>query len=824
MSLTLLALLAASQLEIDTDSSRMLSPDLPFQQRAQALKDAFPDLKNTIVVAVRADSSDAADTATLALSSALQGRSDVLHSVFAPSADPYLVSHGLLYLDRDALDDRLSRLAKSANLLAALRADQSLPGFLDAVDSATELAKRSGGGVAELEPLYAEAAEVLAAHRQGRKHAFGWTSALAGEPPGQVIRLITISPKLDFTLLNPAKPALAAVRDAIAELDPELLRNVKLGITGDPALRAEELQSVVSRIGLSLALSLMFVAILLRLALGSVSRAGLALGALLITLSLTAGFASAAIGALNLISIAFVVLMVGLGIDFAIHFIAHFDEQSRETPDRHSGLIRCAEAIGAALVLSAVTTSVAFFAFATTDFIGMAQLGLIGGTGVLIALAVSLTVIPAAISLWPALVAGPRPRSIWLPWGPVRRAMIWVALAAGLAGVVLSPQARFDADPMNLRNPAAESVRVYDWLASDPALAPLRLSLLVQDEDAARAAVADLADLAQVKGAHWLADLVPDDQFAKLDLIDLAYPSLLHAVEGPPVELGVAGAPVTADALARRLESLQLPSANRLAAELDSLASNGSPDTETALGAQLFRHFPLLIDRLRQQLEVAEVTVETLPEPLRARYLSQDARYRVEISPRADLRDPGEMRAFVDAVAQAVPDAAGPPDQITGAAGSVAGAILQAAALALLGCILLAWLMLRDLTRVVAILLPLLVAGATTVGASVVLDMPFNYANIIVLPLLIGVGIDSGVHFALRASDGRKSVFDTTTPRAVLYSALTTVAAFGTLGLSEHRGTASMGILLAISLVAAVAMIFALTPSIIRLMQRRGEK
>jgi hypothetical protein len=180
------------------------------------------------------------------------------------------------------------------------------------------------------------------------------------------------------------------------------------------------------------------------------------------------------------------------------------------------------------------------------------------------------------------------------------------------------------------------------------------------------------------------------------------------------------------------------------------------------------------------------------------------------------------MRSFVNAVAAVAPGAGGPPDQITGAAGSVAGAILQAAALAFLGCALLAWAMLRDVPRIAAILLPLLLAGAATMGAGVILDLPFNYANVIVLPLLIGVGIDSGVHFALRASHQPGSVFDTSTPRAVFYSALTTIAAFGTLGLSEHRGTASMGILLAIALAAVVAMTFALTPTLVRLARRRG--
>ncbi|MFQ5565012.1 MAG: MMPL family transporter, partial [Paracoccaceae bacterium] len=391
--LVVLAIGAAARLGVDTDSSRMLSPDLPFQQRAIALNTAFPALKNTLVVVVRADIADAADAAVAALAEALSARDDAFDWVFAPTADPYLVSHGLLYLDHEGLDARLTRLGKSANLLAGLRADQSFAGFLRALDSATSLAERADGDTTALAPLYGEAAAVLAAEGQGGARPFGWSSALAGSGTGGALRVVTAGPKLDFSTLDPGKPALAAVRAAIAGLDPELARRVEIGVTGEAALRSEELQSVTARLGLSIGLSLIFVALLLWMAFGSVARAGLALGALVVALVLTAGFAGLAVGALNLISIAFVVLMVGLGIDYAIHFIAHFDEHVAESPDPRTALIRSGQAIGTALVLSAATTSLAFFAFATTDFVGMAQLGLIGGAGVLIALAVALTVL-----------------------------------------------------------------------------------------------------------------------------------------------------------------------------------------------------------------------------------------------------------------------------------------------------------------------------------------------------------------------------------------------------------------------------------------------
>ena len=819
--LVVLALLGAARLGIDTDSRNMLSAELDFRQRSDALAEAFPALKNTLAVVMRSEVADAADAAAAALAERLAGRDDAFEWVFAPSADPFLISHGLLYLDRDALDARLTRIGQAANLLAALRTDRSLEGFLGAIGSATALAERAEIETGALAPLYAETAAVLAAERAGRERPFGWTEALAGEGDGTALRVVTLGPRLDFTALQPARAALDAIDAAVSDLDPDLARAVEIGVTGDPALRAEELASVAESLPLSMALSVLLVALLLRLALGSAHRAGLALGTLVVTLVVTAGFAGAFVGALNLVSIAFVVLMVGLGIDFAIHFVSHFDEHRVEVSSRRVALVRSGRALGPALVLSAVTTAVAFLAFATTDFNGMAQLGLIGGVGVLIALAVTLTVIPAAVMLWPRLAGGPSPGPLPRPPERARRVLRWCMVAVGVGGLALAPWARFDADPMSLRDPDAPSVRAHDWLAADPALTPMRLHVMVDDAEAARAAVAALEPLAEVRSTRWLGDFVPENQAAKLDLIDLAYPSILHAVEGPPAAFGSPEDSRAPEALAARLAERPGEAAGRLADELSAYAGRRSPARDGALAGELFLYFPMMIERLRLQLEAGPFTAEDLPAALRERYVAADGRLRVEVSPAVDPRDPAMRAAFVEAVAAVAPDAAGPPALIEGAEGAVGRAILQATVLALVGCVLIAWAMLRDAIRVGAILGPLVLAAAATTGIGVALGLPFNYANVIVLPLLIGIGIDSGVHFALRASRAPGSVFATATPRAVLYSALTTVAAFGTLGLSQHPGTASMGILLAVAVAAAVGMTFALTPFLVRLARRR---
>ncbi|MEO1600454.1 MAG: MMPL family transporter [Pseudomonadota bacterium] len=811
--IVLLALLALTRLGIDTDSRKMLAPDLPFQLRGQAVNAAFPGLKNQVLVAVRGERADPVDAVVATLTDALEDAPGVA-AVFAPSADAVLVRSGMLYLDQDVLEAQLTRLAKSANLLAALRGDQTLEGFIAALGEAARLAERADIPRGALDALHAEAAAVVEGVLAGTPRSFAWSDALAGTGP--VLRVITVSPSLDFARVNPAKTAMQSVEAAVAALDPALAAEVEIGLTGDPVLRAEELRSVAGGMPLSLGLSLLLVAAVLWVSLGSAARAGLAFGSLVLTLMLTTGFAALAVGELNLVAIAFIVLMVGLGIDFAIHLMLHLEEDAAYLPVEEA-LAASARGLGPALVLTAVSTSAAFLAFAVTDFVGMAQLGLIGGAGVLIAFAVSLTLIPAAVRLSPGLIRRQRRETAVKPGTrprPPSRLAAWLALATGLGALVLATEARFDADPMGLRDPDARSVAVYGWLQEDPALAPLRLSLLVPDADTARAEADRLAALPEVRSARWLGSLVPQDQEAKLALIDLVWPSLDYAVSGTAVSLAE-DLPRTPEALADALG--EGGAAGRLADALRTWARSGASDD--ALTARLFAHFPALIERLASQLDVAEITASDLPDPLRARYVTTAdgaLLYRVEIVPEADVSDPEARAAFVRAVRQVAPGAGGPPDQIEGAANTVATAMLRASLLALAFTALLAFAAVRSLAMVAAILVPVGLAGAVTLAAGVLLGMPLNNANIIVLPLLIGIGVDTGIHLALRA-ERSGAVFATATPRAVVASALTTIGAFATLALSDHRGTASMGTLLAIALVAAVAMAFALTPWLVRL-------
>lgn len=813
-----LGFLGAARLEIDADSSKMLSPDLPAQRQALEINAAFPALKETILIMVEARQADTADLAVGALLAQLQAPTDAIGSVFAVSDDAFFQSHGFLYRDLDAVAEIFTRVSKSSNLIATLRENQSPDGFADALIAATELADRAEMSRDALDRLYTEAIAVLEGALSESPRLFGWSSVLDdGSPQGPVTRMISVQPRLDLTRLSPARPALLAIGAAIEAMPDELRAGVTVSVTGEPALRAEEMQSVLGTIGLSMALSLVLVAVILRIGLGSTPRTLMALASLLISLVLTTGFAGAALGALNLVSVAFIVLMVGLGVDFAIHILAHATELRRSGASPHDAMVLTGHRTGLALGLSAITTSLAFLAFAITDFEGMAQLGIIGGVGVLFAFGVAITLIPASAALFPALVGAPVAAAPRSGAAPARPAVPIFVLALGVLAIFPASQARFDADPIALRDPDGPAVAAFRTLAAEPETTPYRVSILAGSAAEAAEISAAFENTPGVGAVISLADLVPKEQDSKLTLLDIAAPPIDHAIAGKATELSL-----RADDAVRGLDGLRdlLANSQGEAAALNDALERylqvRSPGRDEDLEHRLFRTFPMMIKRLEALLKADYVDASTLPAPLRDRYLAPDGRERVEIIPETAIQTPEELRRFANQVLAIDPRAAGGPIQMTAAGETVGGAMLLATALAALATGALALLATRRLLDTCAILAPLVVAGLITAAASVLLGLPFNYANVIVLPLLIGIGVDSGIHIALRERRAPGAVFATSTPRAVLFSALTTMAAFGTLALSDHRGTASMGILLVVSMCAAVGCVLALTPVILR--------
>jgi hopanoid biosynthesis associated RND transporter like protein HpnN len=820
---------AATHLKVNTDTTQMLSPDLPFQQNAEALREAFPQLKNDLIIIIHAPTLDEADAFGGALRDRLITRQDVITSVFAPAQEPFFLENGLLYLEHAELESRLAQMSKAAGLIETLVRNPTADTLFATLVDNDKLAERSELGQDQLAAIYAELADVIDASLEGRRRPFSWMGALDPERAGDEIdlRLVYATPVLDYSRLQPARPAINAVQAEIDALKEQFDGRIEVFITGDPALRAEELQSVTTGIGISFLISILLVSCLLMFAFRSWVMAGLTLVSLVITLTLTSAFAASAVGELNLVSIAFTVLLVGLGLDFAIHLLLHIQERRAAGQPTRRALFGAVREVGPALAMAAPTTALAFFSFVPTRFDGIAQLGVIAGVGVLIAFFVSITFLPAALGALPRPKPGrQRPaRKVRGVMDGLSGPVAIVTIVLGMVAIYFVPQARLDADPMSLRDPSSQSVQGFRLLFDDTDTIPYRLSLLAASAEEAVAASTTAKKLEVVGAARSLPDFVPEDQDEKLDLIDFAAGSLVFALEATPDLAASPGSAGGAAALEARLRETYADGAGaRLAAALALATADAA--TMTRVEAEIFRFWPALIERLKRQFRANYVDIDTLPAALSTRYRSAEGLWRVDILPQEDVRDRAALNRFVDTVEAAFPDVSGGAIQNRKAGAIISEAMLQATSIALGVIAIFLWLIVRRTGLVLLMLMPLALAAALTAAAGVILDIPFNYANVIVLPLLIGIGVDSGIHLVMRHEHAREgeTIFGTATPRAVLFSALTTVASFASLMLSPHRGTASMGELLSIAIAFTLLCTLFVLPAAFRWGSRRNRR
>ncbi|MBI1732351.1 MAG: MMPL family transporter, partial [Gammaproteobacteria bacterium] len=398
-----------------------------------------------------------------------------------------------------------------------------------------------------------------------------------------------------------------------------------------------------------------------------------------------------------------------------------------------------------------------------------------------------------------------------------------------------APLARFDFNPLNLKDPTTDAVAAFRDLAADPDTSPYVIHVLAPDLNRARALAARLEELDAVDKALTLASYVPGDQELKLEIIDgmrLALTGVLPATDtAAPAAIAEEAAGIEAfhqrlaEAQSATREPAVVASMARLDRALSALQSVGGwPDKVIpSLRRNLLGDLPETLTRLEQALEAGPVSLEDLPVDLRTRYVSADGRARVEVFPRADLNDNAALAEFVRAVQSVAPDATDSPVELLEAGDAVIRSCIQATAIALVLGMLMNVIVLRSAAGALLAAVPLLLALLFTVATSVLFDAPLNFANIIALPLMIGLSNAYGVYLVIRrqSTADMAQLLGTSTPRAVLLSGLTTIASFGTLGFATHPGMAGMGILIALALVFALVSSLVVLPAIMAIFEMK---
>jgi hopanoid biosynthesis associated RND transporter like protein HpnN len=797
------------------DTARLISPKLEWRHREIVFEKAFPQLQNLTMIVVDGATPELADDGAQRLAAALQERPDLFHNVRRPDGGPFFERNGLLLLSTDDVESATESLMRVQPILSSLANDPSLRGVLKML-SFVLLGVHSGEAkLQDIEPQMTALASTFEKVAAGQPAFHSWRTLVVGTAPAlhDTRRIILVQPVMNYAELQPGQRASEAIRAAARSLGLDPAHGVVVRLTGPVPLADEEFGTLADDAHLIMGAMVAALLGILWLAVRSTRIVLAILCTTLIGLVLTAAIGLVATGRFNLISVAFIPLFVGLGVDFSIQFSVRSLAERLVRPDLETALVATGAAIGKALALSAAAIGAGFFAFLPTSYLGVAELGTVAGLGMGVAFALTIVLLPALLVVLRAPQGGLAEVGFTV-LAPVdsfvhrnRRLVLGTALAAAVVSAALLPLLRFDFNPLDLKSARVESMTTLHDMVSDPDWTLDAINVLAPSVADAASLARRLGELPEVSRVVSLNSFVPEYQRNKLmliaDAVDTVAPVLDVEPAEPPSDAELreslaATAASLREAAAQAADPAAAGSARRLADVLDRLGA-ATPAVRAAAAAAVVPPLKTMLAQVRAMLQAGPVSLESLPRALVDDWTTKDGRARLLVLPHDD-RDNAALLRFMQAVKAVAPDATGWPIFTSASGDSVIDAFLQAGAYSFLTILLLLAVVLRRVRDVVLTMLPVLLSGLLTFATCAALDLPLNFTNIIALPLLFGIGVAFNIYFVLAWRAGETAMLQSSLMRAVVFSALVTATAFGALWLSSHPGTASMGRLLMISL------------------------
>lgn len=820
----------ANNLRMDTDTDHLFADSLPWRQAQIQENKNFPQFNDLIVAVVRGATAEETIETAKALNAALRADKANFKESSYPAGDEFYQTEGMLLLPVDELAKLLTKIVSAQPFLGQLAAQPSAVGLLTGLGLIAQ-GVSAGSDISPYDGALKTVRQNLQAAADGHAVPLSWQSLIMGDAPGQGnVAFVLAHPVLNQGTLQPGGVATASLVKIVNTLPDVKAGRVTVSYTGQIPLSDEQFASLTHGLLLGGVISVLLIALWLYLALRSWRLIIPILLTLLMGLALTMTYAAIFVRVINLISVAFAILFIGLAVDFAIQYCVRLRGIRQHEPDLGQALMATAQEAGGQIALAATATACGFLAFTPTDFIGVAELGKIAGVGMFIALFCTITFLPALLKLF-----APKPEvaRISLPGGSIaddflhrhKRIVLGVFGVLAVAGLVSAATLRFDANPLDTKDPNTESMRTLHALISDPQTNPFYADIMVPNLEAARRMAQKLGKLPEVDQVLSGATFVPEQQTQKLAMLAQAQtilaPTLLAI--STPSHTEVTAADIRA-AMAKTITAIdnvaaKLPPHSELLAIAATLKRlQGEDDAHImAMNGATTRFLPQALEGLASSLSAKPITEATLPPSIKQDWFLPNGAVRVQALPSSAVDSTRGLYRFARAVESVAPNAGGPAISTIATAGTIIRSFQEAAILAFIAISVILLLVLRNVLESLLVLVTLLLSALLTALLARLSGMSINYANIIALPLLLGVGVSFNVYFIMNWRAGMRHFLASATARAVLFSALTTATAFGSLVFSADRGTSSMGELLSWSLLAVLAATFIFLPALLHM-------
>jgi hypothetical protein len=652
---------------------------------------------------------------------------------------------------------------------------------------------------------------------------------------------VLIMPNKDYGTMEVIQKPLDRIREAIAQTKLEF-PGIDAGLTGKPVLAADEIMTSNSDMTWATTIAIVLVGLVFIFFFRSISRPLLAMLSLVMGISWTFGFVALLFGTLNILSIVFAIILVGAAIEYAIHVVARYQEELAKTGDIEGSIRNMLVAVGPADATTAFTTAAAFLTITWTDFTAIAQLGVIAAFGIVLCLIAMLLVLPAMIVLRDgrrSRVSLKKVRAFALPHiGIIYRrpgTLFAASVVLTLAVIPFVWKVGFDNNLLNLQAKGLESVEYENlileksgettWFARTAATTPK------QSHAMARA----FEKLPTVRRVDDVERILPEGQAEKMLAVREIAPSF-QGLSFKPVgeQVDAASLMFELGRLAQALERLQEQAfrSGRVDAveELDAFASKIRALAEELRSADqakrarlgvlqedFFGDLQRNLEILATGMEASQLGLADLPENVVRRFVSTTGRYSLYIYPKENIWDPVALERFVNDIRSVDPMVVGTPIEVHESGRLMRDTFLRSAALAFVVICLLVWIDFRSWRATVLAVMPLTVGTVWLVGMMGIFGVPFNMANFFAIPIIIGIGVDFGVHLVHRLrAEGSFEAIASATGKAVVLTAVANAIGFGTMMFAHHQGIASLGKIMAIGCVACLAAALIAMPPVAR--------
>lgn len=821
------AYIAIDQFSMNSDTGRLIRQDTEWRAVHDDFVATFPQYDQNTLVVLSGQRPQALASVTEALADDLRMRQDIFSLVYTPTANAFIDRNTLLYLDVKTLNDTVSKLADAQPFLTAVASHNHLGGVLSLLTDALTTDESLPAGLVQIADMLEKAAATALSGTDG---SISWRDDMFQTQTGDTFyQLILVKGRQEFGEDLPNGLLISELESTIETFTHPYRNEVTVRLSGQVPLEHGEIVSAMNSAQFAGTLALVILILVLVCGVRSARIIAATYLSMICGLIWTAAFAMLVVGQYNTISIIFLVMFIGLGVDFAIHLCLKYQESLADR-EKSAALIETGIHLGPAIMLCGVTSAIGFLSFVPTNYIGLAEMGIISGGGMVIAVILSLTLIHAFF----ALVRPPRPHAD-LPVARTMSALVaarprqttWATLFLALLLAGISTQAEFDYSTLSLKDPDSEAMTTLRELHDEDIVTDYALTIVADNQAEAEDLKARLSKLGVVSEVRLPDDYLPEQQTDKLYLLEDAG-FLLDAVfyasrdeseldDGQLVAdlNSLSGAITSARSrddlspeISEALQSLQA------AVQKLALASTSERERFTAL---VIPPLQAEIAWLQQAFAAGEVTIADLPEDMRDRLIAADGRVLLSVTPAEDVVEVEAQRRFTEAVLAVTPKATGRPVLDLGIGDIVTTAFGQALMIAVGSIFIILLLTLRSLTDAVLVFIPLVMTAGVTLAFSVLAGLPLNMANVVVIPLIFGLGVDNGIHIVKRFHQvaNVEELVHSSTPKAVFLSNLTTLGTFCALSFSTHQGIYSIGVLLTVALVSLMLLTLISLPALL---------